>query len=225
MARFISSIGQITGKLGGVVFKRRGNKTYISKAPAHIKPTNDPATKLRRKKFAWVGKFAAAVNSSPLLRSLWNSSSSRSISSFNKIFKQIFSTFSSLDYTGPIVFTPGSGFALTASSVVFGKSSIFIEAGSIGHTHGIDPSVETSIVAVGIMVLSDPLENQYPEEMFLPVKSPTLPLLLDDNSNFIIPLLGPDLSIYGLYRTKKAYLVLITLDASGNPIHHSVIIS
>ena len=76
MARFISSIGQITGKLGGVVFKRRGNKTYISKIPAHIKPSADPVVIQRRKKFAWVGKFTSAVNSSPLLKALWKSSSS-----------------------------------------------------------------------------------------------------------------------------------------------------
>ena len=225
MARFISSIGQITGKLGGVVFKRRGNKIYVSKAPGHLKPSKDPATKLRRKKFAWVGKFAAVVNSSPLLKSLWYSSSSRSISSFNKIFKQVFSTFPSLDYTGPIVFTPGSGFALTGSSVVFGKSSIFVEAGSPLSGSRIDPAVELSVVAAGILVLSDPENESYPKEFFLPVQSGKIPVSLNSSSVFIIPLTGSDLFTYDQYHIKEVFLSLITLDLSEKPIHYSEIIT
>jgi hypothetical protein len=225
MARFISSIGQITGKLGGVVFKRRGNKIYVSKAPGHLKPTKDPATKLRRKKFAWVGKFASAVNSFPLLKSLWNSASSRSHSAFNGIFKQVFNTFPSGDYSGPIVFTPAGGFQLQSSSVVFGKSSLFIEISSLPCDSDIDPKIELSVIAAGIMVLSDPIHDSLAEEFFLPVQSDKIPVSLNNPSVLIIPLKGSDLSIYESYLTKKAYLTLVTLDASGNPIHHSVIIS
>ena len=225
MARFISSIGIITGKLGGVVFKRRGNKTYVSKAPGHLKPSKDPATKLRRKKFAWVGKFASAVNSSPLLKSLWNSYSTRSLSSFNKIFKQVFNTFSSLDYTGPIVFTPGGGFALTGSSVVFGKSSIFVEAGSPLSGSRIDPAVELSVVAAGILVLSDPENESFPKEFFLHVQSGKIPVSLQNSLVFIIPLTGTDLSTYEQYHIKEAFLSLITLDASEKPVHYSEVIT
>src|ERR1017187_5121737 len=104
MAKFISSIGQISGKLGGVVFKRRGNKTYIAKAPGRIKPTNDPVTKQRRKKFAWVGKFTGTVNASPLLHALWKPWSSRSSSVFSNIFKSVFNTIDPLDLSGTPLF-------------------------------------------------------------------------------------------------------------------------
>ena len=225
MARFISSIGQITGKLGGVVFKRRGNKIYVSKAPGHLKPTKDPATILKRKKFAWVGRFASAVNSSPLLKALWNSASSGSHSAFNGIFKQVFNTYPSVDYPGPIVFTPASGFQLPSSSVVFGKSSLFIEISSLPCDSDIDPKIELSVIAAGIMILSDPVNESHPKEYFLPVQSDKVPVSLNDPSVLIISLTGCDLSIYESYRTKKAYLTLITLDAFGNPFRHSEIIS
>ena len=226
MARFISSIGQITGKLGGVVFKKRGNKTYISKIPAYIKPTNDPATKQRRKKFAWVGKFTRAVNSSPLLKTLWKSSSSRLVSAYNNIFQSVFGSIDSKDLSGVPIFVPGFlSFKLKSKSVLFGKSSIFIEAGALGHSLGIDSSVEKSILAVGVMVLDDPEGDYHAEEMFLPVQSPAIPLSLDNNLNFIISLSGRDLTVYTLFRTKKLYIVLVTLDSSGNPVRPSEIIS
>lgn len=225
MAKFISSIGQITGKLGGVVFKTRGNKTYIAKAPAHIKPTNDPVVKLRRKKFAWVGKFTSAANSSPLIKAIWKPLYPRTLPTFNKIFKMVFGSFQSLDNPGPIKFTPEFGFSLENSSIVFGKSSIFVEVDPLGVNLGIDPAKEISTVAVGILVLSNPSDDNFPEEMFLPVQSAKIPTPIKNQSVFIIQLPSPELYAYELYRTKKAYIVLITLDASGNPIHHSVIIS
>lgn len=225
MARFISSIGQITGKLGGVVFKRRGNKTYISKSPAHIKPTNDPAVKQRRKKFAWVGKFTGAVNASPLLHALWKPRSSKSSPVFGNIFKAVYGTIDPHDLSGTPLFTPGQAFSLINKSVTFGKSSLFVEADPLGHCLGIDIEKEISIVAAGIMVLSDPESEGLPEFFFLPVQSDKIPVSLNNPSVFRIPLTGRDLSIYESYRTKKTYLTLITLDASGNPIQHSVIIS
>jgi hypothetical protein len=75
------------------------------------------------------------------------------------------------------------------------------------------------------MVLSDPESEGLPEFFFLPVQSDKIPVSLNNPSVFRIPLTGRDLSIYESYRTKKTYLTLITLDASGNPIQHSVIIS
>jgi len=225
MARFISSIGQITGKLGGVVFKRRGNKTYVSKAPGHLKPTNDPATKQRRKKFAWVGKFTKAVNASPLLNALWKPSSSKSVSVFNKIFKEVFNSTDSHDLSGTPVFTPCAPFALKSKSVLFGKSSIFVEAGPPVLGSDIDLVKEISVIAVGVMILSDPVNESYPEDLFLPVQSGKLPLPLIGTSNFIIPLENRDMLYYDYYRTKKACIVLVTLDLSGNPIHYSATIS
>jgi hypothetical protein len=225
MARFISSIGQITGKLGGVVFKRRGNKTYISKAPARIKPTNDPATKQRRKKFAWVGKFTGAVNASPLLNALWKPCSSKSSPVFGNIFKSVYGTINPDDLSGTPLFTPGQSFSLKDKSVLFGMSSIFVEVDPLGFNLGIDLAKEISFVAAGVMILSDPKDQSFPEDLFLPVQSGKLPLTLTGNSNFIIPIGNRDIAYYGYYRTKKAYIVLITLDVSGNPVHYSEIIS
>ena len=226
MAKFISSIGQISGKLGGVVFKRRGNKTFITKVPVHIKPAKDPATLQRRKKFAWVGKFTKAVNSSPILHSLWKPLSTRSVSVYNNIFQSVFGSIDIKDLSGIPIFIPYfSPFSLINKSVTFGKSSIFVEVDPLGVTLGIDLAKEISIVAAGIMVLSDPETEGFPEFLFLPVQSGKLPLTLNRNSNFIVPVENTDSVYYDCYRTKKAYLTLITLDASGNPVQHSVIIS
>lgn len=225
MAKFISSIGQITGKLGDVVFRTRGNKTYIAKAPGPRKPTKDPVVKQRRKKFAWVGKFTSAANSLPLIKALWQPLYPRTLSTFQKIFKMVYKNFQTLDNPGPILFTPECGFSLENSSIVFGKSSLFVEADPLGVTLGINHKEEISIVAVGVLALSNPPDNSLPEQMFIPVKSAKIPTQLNNQSVFIIQLPSPELFAYSQYRTRKIYLTLITLDASGSPVRHSVVIS
>ena len=137
----------------------------------------------------------------------------------------VYGSFQSLDNISPIKFTPEFGFSLGNSSIVFGKSSIFVEADPFGVNLGINPKVETSTVAVGVLVLSDSADDHFPEEMFLPVQSAKIPTQLNNQSVFIIQLPSPELFAYSQYRTKKAWLTLITLDASGSPVRHSVIIS
>jgi hypothetical protein len=226
MAKFISSIGQISGKLGGVVFKRRGNKTFITKVPEHIKPVKDPVTLQRRRKFAWVGKFTKAVNSSPILHALWKPQSTRSVSVYNHIFQSVYGNIDIKDLSGIPVFIPNFlAFSLTNKSVTFGKSSIFVESDPLGVNLGIDLAKEISILAAGIIVFSDPETEGLPEFFFLSVQSGKILVSLNDPPVFKIPLTGRDLYIYSQYRTKKIYLTLITLDASGNPVRHSVIIS
>jgi hypothetical protein len=173
-----------------------------------------------------VGKFTGAVNASPLLHALWKPYSSRSSTVFSNIFKSVFGSIDSHDLSGTPIFVPCfTQFSLKNKSVLFGKSSIFVEVAPLGFNLGIDPAKEISLVAAGVMVLSNPETEGLPEDLFLPVQSGKLPLTLTGNSNFIIPIGNRDIAYYGYYRTKKAYIVLVTLDLSGKPIHYSEMIS
>lgn len=217
MARIISPIiGNISGKLGNLVFKKRGNITYISKLPQFRRIPTDQATIDRKKKFAGVGKIATAINSSPLLKALWIPGSTKLLSPYNKIFKNLFKLFPDL------ALAPEFGFSLTECSVTFGKSAIFVEAGFSNRKVGLDLAVEKSVLAAGILSLSDPVEENPLKEIFLPVRSDKLPLQSENNSGgFIIPLIGIDKIYYDRYKTKKASICLITLDNSDKPVHYS----
>ena len=224
MARIVSPIGFITGKLGDLVFKKRGGINYITKAPRPHKPTKDPVVKERRSKFAWVGKFASAVSSIPILKAIWIPESSRSVSPFNKIFKQIYRHIIGAGISGVPNFVPLGSISLNDSAIIFGKKSIIVEI-DLPKTAGIDPKVETSVLAAGIMVLTDPLEEQFPNDIFMPVQSAKIPVVLNDTSLFKISLTGLDLIKSSHYRTKKVWLTLVTINASGKPVHYSEIIS
>jgi hypothetical protein len=216
MARIVSPIGIITGKLGNVIFRRRGNKTYVCKAPEQYRIPTDPATIERKRKFARVGKIAVVINSIPLLKAVWTPGSNKSVTPYNQIFKQIFGMFPYIEIA------PGFGFSVTDSSVIFGKSAIFVEAGISITNLGLNLSVEKSIIAVGILALSDPLKETYNEEMIVPLRSAKLPLLPENvPGSFIIPLTGLLKLKCDMYKTKKVSICLITLDDSDNPIHYS----
>jgi hypothetical protein len=216
MARLLSPIGIIQGKIGGLVFKRRGGKTYISSSPRQYTSPKDPASIQRKKKFAWVVQFSKAVNNFPLIKALWIPVSSKWHPPYQNMFKQVFESFPS-----PRI-TPGFGFQLLESSVIIGKSALFVEAAFSTDNLGLNLAIEKSILAAGILVLSDPIDERNPSESFLQIKSGQLPLQAKDNpGGYIIPLTGRDRYMFDQYKTKQVFICLVTLDGSGKPVHYS----
>jgi hypothetical protein len=72
MAQLTNSIlGNISGKLGDVVFKKVNGKTIICSRPLFFNPDTSPNAIARRNKFALNALFARAANNIPVLKTLW----------------------------------------------------------------------------------------------------------------------------------------------------------
>ena len=86
-------LGDVKGKVGNVIGRRRKNKYFIYAAPAEVKISNSPAAIKSRDIMKPVSKFASVVNSIPELKYLWMKSKIVAFDAFHKIEKENFHFF------------------------------------------------------------------------------------------------------------------------------------
>lgn len=86
-------LGDVKGKVGNVIGRRRKNKFFIYAAPAEVKISNSPAAIKSRDIMKPVAKFASVVNSIPELKYLWLNSKIDTFDVFHKIEKENFHLF------------------------------------------------------------------------------------------------------------------------------------
>src|ERR1035437_1947589 len=92
-------LGDVKGKVGNVIGRRRKNKYFIYAAPAEVKISNSPAAIKSRDIMKPVTKFASVVNSIPEPKYLWLNSKIVAFDAFHKLRRR---TFQILDLTDPL---------------------------------------------------------------------------------------------------------------------------
>jgi len=87
MAVVKQSIQVLSGKIGTVVYKRRGNINYVAAMPVKYKKSESPAALTARDRFKVLGALSKYLISSPRLKEIWNSSELDGIYAYHKILK------------------------------------------------------------------------------------------------------------------------------------------
>src|ERR1035438_4962788 len=86
-------LGDLNGKLGNVVGRRRKGKYFIYAMPEEVKISNTPEAIKSRNIMIPVSKFASIVNSIPELKYFWVNSKIDAFDAFHKIEKVNFPFF------------------------------------------------------------------------------------------------------------------------------------
>jgi len=81
-------LGDVKGKVGNVIGRRRKNKYFIYAAPTEVKISNSPAAVNSRNIMKPVAKFASVVNKIPELKYLWLKRGIETFDVFHKIEKE-----------------------------------------------------------------------------------------------------------------------------------------
>jgi hypothetical protein len=87
MAVVKQSLQVLSGKLGSVVYKRRGNTNYVATMPTKYTMSGSPAAQNARKSFKTLSAFSKYVISSPRLKDIWNTSNLDGIYAYHKIMR------------------------------------------------------------------------------------------------------------------------------------------
>ena len=101
-------LGRTRGKVGDVIFKIRGEKSFVGNAPKKYKTTKAEGAIFNRNRFSMLTDFSSAVNNSPELKSLWKDSKCEGNIPFRKIFKKNF-------------FCAGDNFMMTNACIIPGE--------------------------------------------------------------------------------------------------------
>lgn len=86
MAEITNSVlGQVTGQISTLVFRKMNGKNFVSVRPKKYKPGKSPAAIRTKSNFAAVIKLAKNINSVPGLKEIWTNAKVRGTNSFQKI--------------------------------------------------------------------------------------------------------------------------------------------
>src|ERR1035437_800560 len=80
-------LGDLDGKVGNIVGRRRKGKYFIYAMPEEVKISNTPEAIKSRNIMIPLAKFASIVNSIPELKYLWTNSKIEAFDAFHKIEK------------------------------------------------------------------------------------------------------------------------------------------
>ena len=82
-----SVMGNISGRIGNMVFWGKNSKQFISSRPRHYKASKSKAAKTGRNNFALRVKLAKLINSIPVLKEIWSNAKVDGTDSYHRIMK------------------------------------------------------------------------------------------------------------------------------------------
>lgn len=214
-------LGKVRGTIGDITFRLRDGKSILSARPASFMPGRDPASIARRQKFALAVKLSQAINSVSELKPLWTSEAARGSSAFNRIMHTNYPMTSATGLSGLPRLTPSLGFTVSNPVVTLGPTDIKVNTNAIGDLAGIDTSAEPSLKLVSIVYLSNPADGLVVPYTFLRFVSETRDTDLASVLEFTFPLGDVETRMFAKYENKRGLFVLLTLDTTGNVVHHS----
>ena len=151
MATFNKQIlGKVQGALGEVTFRQRNGKTYLSTRPGSFVPGSDENSVARREKFSLSIKLASAINSVPLLKSIWDKNTPADVTTFNHIMRTNYAMIGSGDLSGLVKLIPSIGFNVANPVVTLSPLSVKVNLDAIGNSAEINITSETAIKLISV---------------------------------------------------------------------------
>ena len=224
MALLTSSLGNLSGKLGNLVFSVRNGKNIVAKAPKQRKVPMGEEQMAHARKFGAAGKITGVINSCPDLQEIWKKHYKTKKSVFTKIFKSIYRMMNGKEFKKSGSVMPDHGFAIKGR-VTLGMHNILVETDAPGEMSGISEEKEKFIQAVGIIVFGDPVNNTLPETKAAPIFSwPPEELKIFEEQVFLFALNRDQQEEMQSYRKKEFHIHLVTRDDCGEVASYSEMI-
>ena len=226
MAILINSLfGGLSGKLGDVVYRKKGGKTIVARRP---KPRQSPLSEreiIGQKIFGLTGKIAKTINAIELLKYFWHRIAGKNQSSYHLIFKKNYAVVRMEDLPGYIFLTPSQGFHLINPSLYPSESNLVIECKALGDHDAFDTRVEKYVAVAGIVILKDPTIKNIPQYEVMAFKSKKYLFYPYDYLSLNLEFTGSQLGIYESYSIKKVFAVFVTMDEEESPVQYSITFS
>ena len=214
-------LGKVSGAVGDVLFRQRNGKNIVGTRPSSFTPGSDPASVARRNRFGLSISFAKTMNSIPLLKSVWKSTTPAGLSPYNFMIKTNYVSIAPDNISGNAVLVPGFGFGVTPSAVSIDSSGIQADINPIGNSAGIDTAIEQSILLVSVIYMNNPVDNTVKQNGFLSFVSDSQTLSLSNPLSFQVSLSNQETQLFDKYQAHKGFFTLLTLNADGNAVQYS----
>jgi hypothetical protein len=219
MALLTSTVlGLPQGTIGTLVFRVSNRTSIIAMRPPKRTKLPTAGQLAIMDKFGLVGKVAARILASGPLKDVWPIVSGKR--QFAEVFQANYKSVSP-DNPGMIAVSPNFGFSLTNAAVTAGANSIQFTADALGVHVGIDTAAEKQMVACGIVILSGPTQENYPDHEVISFQTDQTALDLISPIELTAELNGGELTKYTSYATRTAYACLVSLNDANKGIRYS----
>ena len=216
-------LGSVTGSVGHIVFKQRGETCFIFPGTKGYTTPQDIRSVSIRNQFRGISKLGHAVNKIGLLKTLWKAEFPDCYSAYHEILKANFHRFNCNDMSGTPVLTPQPGFKLPDTAINFISDYLIVNTQPLSPESGINYSIEENIITASVLIVKSNEDPEKIPEIHYRLGPETI--LEKDSPLFLVT----DLNYGGAIVTAKRFVykswsLLITLDDNGNPVHYSEII-
>lgn len=212
--------GELSGKLGDVVFKQRGNTNYIASSPRKYTKPNSVEFENRKSIFKIAAKFSSAVNSIPELKYFWMNSNKNGASAYQKINKLALKTFSEGHSVNWLKITPENGFGVIVSTYSLNKEQYNIRLEPLTERSGINTDIETNIKLITVFNPYDSSANLSEYEYFSNYSSNHI-IDLNTPVEISITLSTAQTNLISMYSKCRVYNTLITLNNENELINYA----
>jgi hypothetical protein len=213
-------LGDVTGKVGNVVFRTKHKESYMYAVPQKVKISQTPQAKRARNKFIPLSNFASFINSIPELKYFWTISVIKASSTYHKISKGNYRAFLFNRPTVDNMITTGfkghwGDDPVTISNI--DKSGVRIEA-FLDMDKSILLAEETEITSIAVVCFYNPIEREGNYFDLHKIIRDKVEIQIDELFELRLSFTGEMLNSYYSYRNSILYFTLITKDKNGKPI-------
>lgn len=192
-------LGQPSGAVGQVLFRKMDGNVYIGTRPKSFMPGLDAPAVNRRKRFGLTGKFAKTVNSIDKMKVVRDAVTPDNISPYNGIFKANYLNVTPDTVSDTALLSPGIGFNAVVDTAVIDNTGIQITLEALGTESDINPLIETSIVMAAVVSCKDNSDINLNPNYFLAFKSASVSTNLVNPLSFSITFDNMESTYYDKY--------------------------
>ncbi len=197
-------LGELRGKVGGIVAKVRYGKQYIASLPSGYRMSKAPHEVDKRNKFKVNGKFAGAIKESGLLYRVWEKEKAPAVHAWNKICKINFKLCEPERPSARNLITPG-GFPLPVTNIRDFSDRIEIELGTFEIL-----SEEKKITFIVIISFYEPEVKENPYFEIRRLTNYTY-----EDSKFVFKYSAAEEHLAVAYKHKTIFIAAVTEDEGG----------
>src|ERR1035438_2218645 len=214
-------LGDLMGKVGNVIGRRRKNKYFIYAAPAEVKISNSPAAIKSRDIMKTVSRFASMVNSIPELKYLWMNSKVVAFDAFHKIEKENFHFFMHERTTVNNFITPIESIKNPISEGIISERGIKLKL-------DIDKEVlsqfegANEVTGVGIICYFNPSEGKMDYFQLNRLIACSIEVKNEGGLDLEIAFNEEEKRNYNSYLNSILYFTLVSKDGNGVPIRCTI---
>jgi hypothetical protein len=218
MGRFKNIVlGDLDGKVGNLVGRRRKGKYFVYAMPNEVKISNSPEAKRSRNIMIPVSKFASIVNSIPELKYIWTHTKIDAFDAFHKIEKVNFHYFIPERPTLKNIIVPECYVDKVITSSKISNIGIrltgFITEQILKQMDG-----AKALSGIGVICYFNPSRENADYFHLGKIRSSNLDVKVDEQFEVMIPFCEEKRNNFNSYRNSILYFTFIGKNAEGLPI-------